>query len=91
MDLTETLHRAAARLEEDAQLRTRREHDVRLMTTMAEAMRESAAEHVAGADGSCTCCADASWPCPPALRWLAIATIALEARPPTEGRTPVAS
>jgi protein involved in temperature-dependent protein secretion len=80
-DVTETLLRAAARLDEDASTRARREHDVRLMGTLAGAMRESAAEHVADADGRCAGCVDMPWPCPPALRWLAIANIALEDRP----------
>ena len=80
-DVTETLLRASARLDEDASLRARREHDIRLMGTLAEVMRESAAEHVAGADGRCAGCVETPWPCPSALRWVAIANIALEERP----------
>lgn len=81
-DLTETLLRAAARLDEEAGQRARRQHDMRMMGALAEAMRESAAEHVAGTDGGCAGCGETSWPCPSALRWLAIANIALEERPP---------
>ena len=80
-DPTETLRQAASRLETDAEHRTRREHDIRLMRSLAESLRESADEHVAGADGKCAACADAEWPCPSTRRWLALANIALEERP----------
>lgn len=80
-NLTETLLRAAGRMDEDAQRRTRRDHDARLLGSLADAMRDSAAEHAPAADGSCTGCTAEGWPCPPARRWLAIANIALEERP----------
>ena len=80
-ELTETLLRAAGRMDEDAQRRTRRDHDARLLGTLADAMRDSAAEHVPAADGTCAGCPAETWPCPPARRWLAIANIALEERP----------
>lgn len=80
-DPTEILQQAAARLEVDAESRARREHDIRLMRSMAEALRGSAEEHVAGAEGKCAACTDADWPCPSTLRWLALANIALEERP----------
>lgn len=80
-DLTKTLHSAASRLEADAEHRARREHDIRLMRSLAESLRASADEHVTGPDGQCVACADATWPCPSARRWLALANIALEERP----------
>jgi hypothetical protein len=80
-DLTETMLRAAARLEDDAEHRARREHDIRLMRSLAESLRGSADEHHAGDDGNCAACTETPYPCPSALRWLAIANIALEERP----------
>jgi hypothetical protein len=82
---TETLLKAASRLEVDAEQRARREHDIRLMRTMAESLRGTAEEHVADANGQCVACADAQWPCASTRRWLVIANIALEERPPKPG------
>ena len=79
-DPTDTLLQAASRLEADAEQRARREHDIRLMRSLAESLRGSADEHVASADGKCVACADAEWPCPSTRRWLALANIALEER-----------
>jgi hypothetical protein len=79
-ELTQSILRAADRLDENARERARREHDVRLMTTLAEHLRASATEHVADADSRCVTCAGTPWPCDAATRWGAIAEIALEER-----------
>ena len=80
-ELGDTLRNAASRLEHDAEHRARREHDIRLMRSLAESLRGSAEEHVEGEDGNCAACTDTVWPCPSSLRWLAVANIALEERP----------
>jgi hypothetical protein len=80
-ELGDTLREAAGRLEHDAEHRARREHDIRLMRSLAESLRGSADEHVAGESCNCAACTDVPWQCPSALRWLAVANIALEERP----------